>query len=95
MKKTFYILLFLFIQTILVPMGLTGLVYSQSGWVQQSPLPTGENLFSIYFPDKMNGFIVGLNGTIIKTNNAGYNWIKVYSGTNLLLKNTFFIERKI
>ena len=41
-----------------------------STWTIQSG-GTNENLWSVCFPDANNGYAVGNNGTILKTNNGG------------------------
>ncbi|OFY50876.1 MAG: hypothetical protein A2W85_09945 [Bacteroidetes bacterium GWF2_41_31] len=51
---------------------LAGLVKAQ--WAYQNPLPTGNELRSVNFPDAETGYIVGYYGTILKTTDAGNNW---------------------
>ena len=65
MKKIFYSILIssLFLQP----------VFSQEGWFQQSPFPTGEMLTSVKFIE-LTGCAVGYNGTIIKTTDGGGTW---------------------
>ena len=53
-------------------------IYSQSGWFWQNPLPQGNDLNSVTFVNSNNGFAVG-SGTILKTSNAGLNWIILQS----------------
>lgn len=47
-------------------------LYAQSGWIQQS---TGmRNNVSINFTNQSSGYIVGSDGSILKTTNLGLNW---------------------
>jgi len=50
-------------------------------------------LWSINFPisdSSLVGYAVGDQGTILKTNNAGMNWLPQQSGTNLRLNKVYF-----
>ncbi|MCU0239794.1 MAG: YCF48-related protein, partial [Pyrinomonadaceae bacterium] len=45
------------------------------GWTWQNPLPQGNPLNSIQFTkDKQIGFAVGADGTILRTDDGGFNW---------------------
>ena len=53
---------------------------SALGWTWQNPLPQGNPLYSIQFaPDKENGFAVGSDGTILRSVDGGYSWIKQFT----------------
>jgi photosystem II stability/assembly factor-like uncharacterized protein len=67
-------------------------VYSQSGWFQQSPLPTSNPLFSAFFINQNTGYAVGQYGTIVKTTNGGNLWFILESGTNQYLVKVFFTD---
>lgn len=58
---------------------------SQPYCTWQNPLPTRSGLNDIYFSDSLNGYSVGINGTVLKTTNSGYNWssINYYKSINL------------
>jgi len=45
--------------------------FSLSQWTWQNPLPQGNQLYSVNFPDADTGYAVGNLGTIIKTTNGG------------------------
>src|SRR4030095_7838712 len=45
------------------------------GWVWQNPLPQGNPLNSIHFAkDKLSGFAVGADNTILRTQDGGFTW---------------------
>lgn len=49
-------------------------------------------LYSIFFADSMNGWMVGSYSTILRTNDGGYNWISQSGGTSEPLYTVFFID---
>jgi photosystem II stability/assembly factor-like uncharacterized protein len=49
-------------------------------------------LTSIYFTDSLNGYIVGGEGLILKTNNGGHSWSQYLSNTIYPYWNVFFID---
>jgi photosystem II stability/assembly factor-like uncharacterized protein len=65
-----------------------------SQWTNQNPVPDGNDLWSTYFIDDSTGWIIGSNGFIKKTTNAGFDWFQQNSGTNLILKSVKFINEK-
>ena len=67
-------------------------IFAQSGWQWQNPYPTGSNLEKSFFIDENTGYVVGWDGLIIKTTNAGMNWIQQYSGCNYFLTSVYFIN---
>jgi hypothetical protein len=66
--------------------------YSFAQWTTQNPLPTGNSLRAVYFPDANTGYAVGMNGIILKTIDAGTNWVLQASGTTNNLKSVFFTD---
>lgn len=52
-------------------------------------------LNSVYFTDAKTGYIVGLNGIILETNDSGINWNYVSSGTENSLSSVFFPSPQI
>lgn len=50
-------------------------------WFWQNPLPQGNSLTKIYFYTPQIGFSGGICGTLVKTSNAGQNWIVCKSET--------------
>lgn len=48
---------------------------SQAQWTKQSPLPTGQTVTDACFLNSDTGWIFGLNGTILRTDNGGLTWI--------------------
>jgi len=71
---------------------------SYSQWTWQNPLPQGNSVLNLHFLNEEIGYVVGNNGTILKTINGGASWIHQKSNTNLNLtsvhmtsENTGFI----
>jgi photosystem II stability/assembly factor-like uncharacterized protein len=52
----------------------TANIYSQQYWLNLGSA-TSRNLLKCSFVDTLNGWAVGDSGTIIHTNNGGYNWV--------------------
>ena len=63
-------------------------------WTWQNPLPTGNDLQSVYFFDDSTGFSVGNFGTIIKTTDGGTKWTALQSGTTAHLNSIYFTSAK-
>jgi len=57
----------------------------------QNPVPDGNDLWSTFFIDD-TGWIVGSDGFIKKTTNAGLDWVLQESNTTLILKSVQFIN---
>jgi photosystem II stability/assembly factor-like uncharacterized protein len=53
------------------------------------------NSRDLFFVDSEIGFVVGYNGAIYKTVNAGKSWTKQNSGTTLHLYSIFFLNKNI
>ena len=66
-------------------------VYPQ--WTNQNPVPNGNDLWSTFFISDSTGWIVGSDGFIKKTTNAGIDWVQQNSGTDLILKTVQFIDQ--
>jgi len=80
--KTFYILfLLLFSSSFIFPQ-----------WTNLNPVPNGNTLRSVFFIDDNTGWMVGSDGFIIKTTNAGVDWIEQISGTTTYLKSVEFVD---
>lgn len=56
---------------------------------------TIHGLLSVYFTDLNTGYAVGAAGSIIKTSDAGRNWIDMASGTTNFLRSVFFISADV
>ncbi len=65
-------------------------VNAQTGWVQQNS-GTSLNLFSIRFLNENTGWAAGDSGLILKTTDAGNNWVSSRFG-NTLLRAMHFID---
>jgi photosystem II stability/assembly factor-like uncharacterized protein len=65
------------------------------GWVWQNPLPQGNSLYSIHFAkDKENGFAVGAENTILRTENGGFRWQKQSSPNAAVTLSGVFVKDK-
>lgn len=69
---------------------ISGIASSQSGWVFQNPLPTGNNLKKVRFLNNYFGYSVGEFGTVIKTINQGANWTNVSINTKSTINGMHF-----
>ncbi len=67
-------------------------LYSQPTWVWQNPLPTGNDLNSVFFINSSTGFIGGNSGVLFRTNDGGTNWTAVNPGTTDDIKSIFFTD---
>ena len=68
-------------------------VYAQ-GWLFQNPYPTSQSLSGLKFVSPQKGWIIGMEGTILYTEDAGNTWDIQESGTNQYLTSIFFINEK-
>ena len=82
MKKLYLITFFVIL--------ISSIIHSQ--WINQNPVPDGNNLWSTFFVDDNTGWIVGSEGFIIKTTNAGLDWVQQNSGTTVILKSVQFVN---
>lgn len=66
------------------------IIFSQSGWFQQS-INTTQSLNNIYFINYSTGWIVGDSGIICSTTNGGTNWLKNTFLSNIeILRSVYF-----
>ncbi len=68
-----------------------GLDWSES-WRKSLYLEGGNSVQSIFFVNANTGYAATNGGKIIKTTDAGKNWIDLVSGVNLSLESVFFPE---
>ena len=80
-KKFVFLLLFFLLINFQVP----------AQWKQQIS-GVNENLFSLYFINDQIGWVIGKNGTILKTTDGGSNWSKVNLGYNNDLHAVYFVN---
>jgi photosystem II stability/assembly factor-like uncharacterized protein len=69
------------------------LLFSQQ-W-QQLNSGTNSYLFDLHFLSETTGWVVGYNGTILKTSNGGNTWIQQNSGTTANLRSVFFLNEQL
>jgi photosystem II stability/assembly factor-like uncharacterized protein len=81
--------LLLFIALIITALPLKA---QSDDWEWQNPLPQGNDLNSVYFVDSNTGWAVGNFGTIIKTTDAGENWLRQESNINSHLLCCYFMN---
>jgi photosystem II stability/assembly factor-like uncharacterized protein len=68
-------------------------LYPQTNlWQWQNPLPQGNYLSDIFFVDTLKGFVVGNNGTIMRTTNGGENWSIIKTEFKDRIIKIFFIN---
>lgn len=67
-------------------------VGAQSIWEWQNPLPQGNELTAISFPDLNTGTAVGFAGTVLRTTDGGITWANQSSGTPLKLNAVHFAD---
>jgi photosystem II stability/assembly factor-like uncharacterized protein len=61
-------------------------------WTWQNPLPQGHTLTEVFFSNANTGYTVGLDGTILKTTDAGINWTALNTGTTFSFSSVYFIN---
>lgn len=62
-------------------------------WTLQLPTPTNEPLFSISFPSENVGYMVGYNGTFLKTEDGGKIWYLQNSPNGMFKDVNFYDEQ--
>ena len=82
------------IPCILISLIITTIAFSQEGWFQQMS-GTTNTLQDVFFIDQNNGWVVGSDGTILKTTNSGTNWMSQLNGTSSDLYSVHFINQNI
>src|SRR5690349_9326587 len=65
---------------------------SQPVWVNQNPRPQCNTLNDVKFTGTNTLYIAGNYGTIMKSTNAGANWVSQVSGTTENLEAVFFVN---
>jgi len=65
---------------------------SGQGWKWLNPLPTGNDLKSVFFTDDLTGYAVGVKGTIARTVNGGTDWEIQSSGPLSDLTSVYFTD---
>ncbi|HLA95891.1 MAG TPA: YCF48-related protein, partial [Pyrinomonadaceae bacterium] len=65
------------------------------GWVWQNPLPQGNQLNAIHFAkDKLTGFAVGADNSILYTRNGGFSWQQQAFSENVSFSSVFTKDAK-
>lgn len=63
-------------------------------WEIQDHFPEGTYLNDVYFVNDTIGWVVGFEGTIFKTTNAGQSWMdQSVRSANLIFYDVFFVDR--
>jgi len=63
-------------------------------WKWLDPLPTGDNCYSLSFPDSSNGWLIaGGSGIIIHTSDGGATWDYQDSGIRDYFRTVFFVDK--
>ncbi len=71
---------------------LTFTSFSFSQWVNQNPVPEGNQLRSVFFVNDNFGCIVGADGFILQSTNGGLRWNQQNSGTESDLNAVTFTD---
>ncbi len=71
--------------TIALIFGINSVLFSQSGWIWQNPLPQGNNMSNLQFVNPTTAYAMCFN-SVMKSTNAGSNWSIYY--TNHSQNNT-------
>jgi photosystem II stability/assembly factor-like uncharacterized protein len=78
---------------LIIPMFISSSIFPQ--WVNHNPVPDGNHLRSVYFINDNTGWMVGSDGFITKTENAGEVWHKQESNTNVQLRSIYFVNQQV
>lgn len=92
----FYVCMFFILVNFIIPIKTSGenlFDGKKSSWYWSRPTPTGNILYSVYFPDRKYGYAAGAFGTIIKTTDGGTTWIDLNSNSADDLSEIYFINR--
>ncbi|NOS83818.1 MAG: hypothetical protein HOP31_01660, partial [Ignavibacteria bacterium] len=71
--------------TIALIFGINSVLFSQSGWIWQNPLPQGNNMSNLQFVNSTTAYAMCFN-SVMKSTNTGSNWSIYY--TNHSQNNT-------
>ena len=66
-------------------------VSSQERWVRQET-PVDHNLTDLDFVDRLHGWVVGVNGTVLCTMDGGKSWTVQQPGTSMHLMGVDFVD---
>ncbi len=61
-------------------------------WQWQNPLPQGNSVYSMSFPDASTGYAAGAWGTILKSTDGGLTWDSLSTGTDQWFSSIHFIN---
>jgi photosystem II stability/assembly factor-like uncharacterized protein len=61
-------------------------------WEWQNLVPTGNDLYGVFFTDALIGWVIGDAGIIRSTTNGGINWTGHVSGTKNALRGINFVN---
>lgn len=70
---------------------LISAVSLKAQWIHLNSRTT-EHLYDVYFPTADTGYVVGYNGTILKTSDAGINWSTLNTHSAITLNSVHFID---
>lgn len=66
-------------------------LYAQSGWIWQNPLPQGNNMSELQFVNSTTAYAMCFN-SVMKSTNAGMNWSIYYTGHSQNNTSLYFIN---
>ena len=74
--------------------GFTAVTNAQSLW-RQIAQPTTRALLDISFADRLHGWAVGVEGTIVRTTDGGGTWTQQYSGVSTAIDRVFMVNARM
>src|SRR5436190_15215602 len=78
----------------LMGLNATAQLRSGQGWAWQNPLPQGNPLNAIHFAkDKLSGFAVGNDNTILRTQDGGFTWQRQSLPLDLTISSVFVKDK--
>lgn len=80
--------------TILLLLNLLNVWWVSAQWMTLTS-GTTKDLNEVFFPVQDTGYVVGAQGTMLKTTNGGINWIALNTGFSKSLNELYFISTKI
>ena len=77
---------------ILIILAILVALNASAQWLMQHPSPTNQTLKNIQMINSKTGYTSGYYGTLLKTTNAGVNWINLNLPTTKDLSSIFFLD---
>ncbi len=79
---------------VLLLINFTQAIGGQKHW-RQIAQPTSNNLLKVYFLNNDTGWVVGREGTILKTTDAGMSWQQQHSNVTTDINDIFMVNERV